>query len=224
MNPFLSFAASVSGHPMCFSLLSTAEKIKEKVALKLLIRSSLRFFVLLFCCIIMKISYLIHTTAIGSFFISVFYIFIHICTYVSVCFSTCFFPFFNSVCICTIVHGSKYMQYCIVVLTSLSLSDSNANKGRVTSMSCQSYLIHPVKNSVGHSEPYWQCTVVQCSMQQAVAYLLVTGTLQASEVIAYLEFKNNFFKINLEASLMVAQCYPCQEIWEAESYTRMTLL
>ena len=86
-----------------------------------------------------------------------------------------FFPFFNSVCICTIVHGSKYMQYCIVVLTSLSLSDSNANKGRVTSMSCQSYLIHPVKNSVGHSEPY--CTVHCSAVVQATAYLLVTGTL-----------------------------------------------
>ena len=47
---------------------------------------------------------------------------------------------------------NTYMQYCIVVLTSLSLSDSNANKGRVTSMSCQSYLIHPVKNGVGQRQ------------------------------------------------------------------------
>ena len=149
---------------VCSQLL---RKSKKKNALKLLDQKQLKIFFTTFLLHYYEnISYLIHTTAIGSFFISVFYIFIHICTYVSVCFSTCFFPFFNSVCICTIVHGSKYMQYCIVVLTSLSLSDSNANKGRVTSMSCQSYLIHPVKNSVGHSEPA-QCTAVQ---QQAAAY------------------------------------------------------
>ena len=80
-----------------------------------------------------------------------------------------FFSFFNSVCIYTIVHGSKYKWYCIVVLTSLSLLDSNANKGRVTSMSCKSYLIHPVKNSVAHSEPA-QCTLLVFQQNSPVHY------------------------------------------------------
>ena len=74
---------------VCSQLL---RKSKEKNALKLLDQKQLKFFFTTFLFHHnTKISYLIHITAIGSFFISVFYIFIHICTYVSVCFSTCFF-------------------------------------------------------------------------------------------------------------------------------------
>ena len=72
-------------------------------------KAALRFFYYFFVASLQKFHIWFIQQQLGLFFISVFYIFIHICTYVSVCFSTCFFPFFNSVCICTIVHGSKYM-------------------------------------------------------------------------------------------------------------------
>ena len=74
---------------VCSQLL---RKSKEKNALKLLDQKQLKFFLLLFLGIITKISYLIHITAIGSFFHIVFlYFYTHM--YLSFClFFHMFFP------------------------------------------------------------------------------------------------------------------------------------